>query len=207
MWKSALSALMDVIAPARCPGCEDERPSGKRGFCEVCAPLLEPCAFGMGAYEYGGPMAEAISALKYKRRTEFALPLGDLLAHAAMRHIGRVDVVVAVPLHASRRRNRGFNQSELLARRAALSLGLHCDSRLLQRVRPTPAQVGLSNDDRKLNVVGAFEPRRQARVYRRVLLIDDVVTTGATLEACADALYVLGVEEVRMIALASSPLR
>ena len=201
--KTALHALLDLMAPHRCPGCDVE--VQQEGFCEVCTPLLEPYLRGPAAFEYGGPMAEAINQLKYHGRTDYARPLGRLLAQAALRHIGRVDVVVPVPLHPKRRRQRGFNQVELLAASVAGALGVSVDRRLVCRVRPTPPQVGLSMRDRQLSVVGAFAVVPKRPVPARVLLIDDVTTTGATLGACADAIADAGAQIVRTLALASTP--
>jgi predicted amidophosphoribosyltransferase len=100
-----------------------------------------------------------------------------------------VDLVIPVPLHAARLCQRGYNQSDLLARRCAAVLGLRCDTQVLRRHRATPPQVGLSAPDRRANVQGAFEltsPSRAARLAgRRILLVPAVTTTGSTLDAAA----------------------
>ncbi|MBA4356017.1 MAG: ComF family protein, partial [Novosphingobium sp.] len=101
------------------------------------------------------------------------------------------DAVVPVPLHASRLRSRRFNQAELIARRVARKLQLPCTPAALARIRETPSQVGLSANQRQLNVRGAFAvPEAQVAAVRgkTILLIDDLMTTGATLAACARAL-------------------
>jgi len=108
-----------------------------------------------------------------------------------------------VPLHPRRRRERGFNQAELLARALAARLTRECEPAALVRRRETRPQAGLTAAARRRNVAGAFAVRRQARVAGRlVVLVDDVVTTGATVAACAHALRAAGAREVRLVSAA-----
>jgi ComF family protein len=113
-----------------------------------------------------------------------------------------VDVVVPVPLHRRRERDRGFNQSALLARAVATACALPTNEASLMRTRETVPQVGLDIYARRVNVRGAFRAGREGVVGRRVLLIDDVCTTGATMEACAEALAAVGARAVWGFALA-----
>jgi len=175
-------------------------------FCGACALLLEPVPefqrppYASGAaYFYGGPLADAVQRLKYGGRCELAPALGRLLADAALPHAGRIDRVIPLPLHPGRLRERGFNQSALLAAPVARALGLPLDTRCLCRIRPTRDQASLARAARAANVRGAFAA---LRVRDRVLLIDDVQTTGATLASAADALLQAGCSEVRTLALA-----
>jgi ComF family protein len=203
-----LSALTRLLAPSLCPGCDLPRVVGDGSFCLACAPLLErppvsqrPPGLAAAAYLYAGPMADAICRLKYGGRTELAPILGRLLADAALPHAGCIDRVVPLPLHSVRLRERGFNQSALLAGPVARALGVRLDVRSLVRVRPTCDQASLPRAHRADNVRGAF-----AVVGRhgegRVLLIDDVRTTGATLAAAAQTLLEGGFAEVSTLALA-----
>lgn len=193
--------LLDLLAPRACPACDALTTLGESGFCAACEPLLEPRSGGVAAYVFGGPLADAIRRLKYEHRSDLAAPLGALLARAASPHVGRADVVVPVPLHPRRLRARGFNQSALIAAPVARVLGVPLDVRWLERVRDTPPQAGLEAPGRDDNVRGAFAARRP-RPGARVLLVDDVRTTGATLSAAAGALRASGAREVRRLALA-----
>lgn len=173
------------------------------GFCEVCFPLLEPIERGVAAFEYGGPMADAIRRLKYDNRPDLAAPLGRMLAEAGAHLSGCVDAVVPVPLHARRRRERGFDQAALLAKPVARLLDVRLRVRALVRLRHTPPQAERTLADRLSNMRGAFTARRSL-AEQRILLIDDVQTTGATLAAASHALKDAGVAEVHTLALAAS---
>ena len=205
---SVVAGLLELLAPGRCPGCDG--PSAGGAFCGACAPLIEPAERAdpgtpaAAAFVYAGPLADAIVRLKYAGRTEHVPVLGALLASAALGHAGRVDRVLPVPLHPSRLRARGFNQSALLAAEVARVLGVPLDVRSLVRVRATPEQAGLARQARSHNLDGAFAVRGPARADR-VLVIDDVRTTGATLAAAAAALTASGCSAVHTFALARAP--
>jgi ComF family protein len=136
--------------------------------------------------------------LKYEGLTSLAEPMARLM-HAAAPGID-ADVVVGVPLHRGRERSRGFNQSHELARHLAALSGVPCDARALRRVRDTePLAKTMHREERRAIVDGAFVGRSERAEGRRVLLVDDVVTTGATLDACARALLDAGADEVRCV--------
>lgn len=151
---------------------------------------------------FEGVLREALHQLKYRGRTVLAEPLGDLMAAYWIQHPLSADVVVPVPLHAARLRERGYNQAALLARALARRVGLPLDERTLIRQRATASQVDLDVSRRKENVRGAFCCSDRTLAGRRVLLVDDVCTTGATLEACAVALYEGGARSVQALTLA-----
>ena len=203
-----IEGFLGLLAPAYCPGCDLPLQRGESEFCDACAPLLEktpqalqPPAASASIFVYGGPLADAIRRLKYANRTEVGPVLGRTLAPAALPYSGRVDAVVPIPLHPRALRRRGFNQCLYLARPVARILAVRLDSGTLWRRRDTSDQAGLSRADRIANVKDAFQAGTQA-IPRRVLLVDDVRTTGATLASAADALLQAGISRVFTLALA-----
>jgi ComF family protein len=202
---SVWRGLLDLVAPRRCAACDEPLDPEARAFCEACVILLDPgerVGAGMSGYVYGGPMAEAVRRLKYGRRTELAPVLGALLAARAIELSGEVDAVVPVPLHRARLRRRGFNQAALLARPVAKTLAVPLVTSALVRLRDTPPQAGLDAAGRLRNVRGAFVAI--SAPAGRVLLVDDVRTTGATLAECAEALSIAGAERVLTLVLAGA---
>lgn len=166
------------------------------------------CARSFGAYT--DHMVRAIGLLKYEKLTRlgqwFAERLHQVIqADPALRP---VDVVVPVPLHPARLRERGYNQAELIAKPLARKLHLPLGPYLLVRTKPRPSRLLLSRRERWLTVRGAYEIRKGARVDNlRVLLIDDVFTTGATLDACARALKKAGAKSVIGLTVARAILQ
>lgn len=153
---------------------------------------------------YTGPLRHAVLLLKYEDRRGLAVDLGSLMASTLeqRREEWQPDALVPVPIHPQRRRERGYNQAELLAAAVGERCGLPV--RLaLDRVRDTPPQVGLSREERRENVRSAFAPRADAAPGRRPVLIDDVQTTGATLEEAARALRAAGASAVFALTLCS----
>lgn len=151
---------------------------------------------------FRGPIRLAVHYLKYRHAWQLADPLGEWMAWYWKEHPLPADVVVPVPLHPSRLRQRGYNQAALLAWALSRRIGLPLDADALCRVRATASQMRLKAADRRHNVEGAFHCPTDRMKGRRVLLVDDVCTTGATLEACADALREGGAREVRALTLA-----
>jgi ComF family protein len=137
---------------------------------------------------FEGTLREAIHRFKYRYTRELAGPLGEMLVAFWLRAPLSVDVLVPVPLHRRRQKERGYNQAELLARELGNALGIRVACDILCRTRYTLAQARLDVHRRRANVAGAFLCRDSRLQGKRVLLIDDVCTTGATLEACSIAL-------------------
>lgn len=162
------------------------------------------CARAAGVYD--GPLRDAIHALKFGGCRAMAGPLGRLMAEVAATDPRlRADIVAPVPLHPKRLRARGFNQAELLAAEVAGYLNIPIRADALGRVRVTASQTALSRDERRANVRAAFEAVHLLQVGR-VLLVDDVMSTGATAMECARALRHSGVPEVVMVSAALTVL-
>jgi ComF family protein len=146
---------------------------------------------------YRGALVRAVVLLKFERIEPLAAYFGERVASIARRDALAGDIVVPVPLHRARERERGFNQAELIAREVAKRLGLPFKPILLMRTKARPDKHILSNEERWRIVRGAFATRPGSQVdNKRVLLIDDVMTTGATLDACSKALLEAGAKSV-----------
>jgi ComF family protein len=204
-----LAVLASVVSPPRCAACST-RVGLRRVFCPPCAGSVveaRPSLSGdVAPFVYGGALARAIVKLKYDSRPDLARPLGELLRRGVAQ-LGSFapDLVVPVPLHVTRLVERGFNQAALLAVPIARDLDAPLVARALVRTRDTPQQAILDRRRRLLNVRKAFAARDpRALRGKRVLLVDDVRTTGATLHACEEALLAAGAREVRSLVLASA---
>lgn len=202
--RDLIGGLVTLLAPRRCTGC-DQILEVSGVFCDGCVTLIEHTSNPSAVFEYGGPVADAIQRFKYDARSELGAKLGSLMAASAHAWAGKVDAVVPVPLHWRRRRARGYDQAALLARPVGDALAVPVLLRGLRRVRNTPSQVDLPHRERQQNIAGAFAPWRLGGL-QRVLLIDDVKTTGATLRAASEALRAGGVCEVHSFVLAARVL-
>ena len=152
-------------------------------------------------YLMQGPIREGIHSLKYRGVRAAAPELGRLLAQYLAGHAVPGDIIVPVPLHPRRLRERGYNQSALLAREMAELSGLAVQEELLVKTRNSPPQVGGTRDRRRENVEGSFQCNSEVG-GRAVILVDDVATTGSTLSACASALKAAGATSVWGLVLA-----
>lgn len=197
-----------------CDGCEPRLPRLSPPYCRTCAepdaaPTCSWCRADPPAYErirapyrYTGPVRDMVHDLKYANIRALTPTLGGLLADYLGSLRFEADVISPVPLHPKRERSRGYNQSHLLAREVSRRVQIPmADDRLL-RSMDTPPQVAMSGrEERRQNIEGAFECTGDATGLR-VLLIDDVVTTGSTMSACASALKDAGAKSVFGLALA-----
>jgi len=172
------------------------------GQCRRRAPGFD---YARAAARYDGVVREAVHAFKFGGRRALAVPLGDLLVEAAPGGLpaGIPDLLVPVPLHPRRERERGFNQAALLARRLGRLWGCPVREDVLARAVPTPSQTEFDAVARRANVRSAFRLRRPAPIAgRHVVLVDDVLTTGATLSECARSLREAGAALVGALTVA-----
>ena len=218
VWTTLLSSaqvasnwLLDLVFPPTCGGCgrADTR------FCADCrmeltaTPLqvtskrLADDSGVIATGKHGGMLRKAVQALKYDGVLELDETLAERQRQALLGAEWQIDTIVPVPLHANRLEKRGYNQSELLSRILARDLHVACQPQLLQRLRDTKQQSRLQHGERKQNVEGAFAAVGDLRGLR-ILLVDDVVTTGWTMSQCALALRANGAAAVYGIAVTGS---
>lgn len=173
------------------------------GICDDCLTLLPPWSRGRAAMMYDGNGRRLVLALKHGDRLDLAIPAGKWLHRAAAPILQPGMIVAPVPLHWTRLIKRKYNQSALLGRALAKVAGLEHLPDLLHRTRNTRSQEGRGREGRFDNMAGALAVRRPARVKGRpVLLIDDVMTSGATLGAAAEACFDAGAADVAVLVLA-----
>ncbi len=175
------------------------------GICGACRRRQPPFAYARAAARYGEVVRETLHAFKFGGRRALAAPLAELLAELGPDSLpgGAPDLIVPVPLHPRRERERGFNQALLLARRVGRAWSRPVRSDVLRRTAPTPPQTELGVDARRANVRGAFAVRRPELVAdRHILIVDDVFTTGATVGECARCLRRAGAATVGVLTLA-----
>ena len=229
MARRCAGALLDLVLPADCLLCGRPLPWRQRGG--VCLPCWAavPWTPGLGlrpagalravlwAAEYDGPVRRLIHGLKFDSMDYLGRPLGEAAAArlAPLLDLARADLVLPVPLHWWRRFRRGYNQARLLAAPIARGAGLPLATAILSRRRAGRRQLGLTRPERLRALRGCFAARRSrlaglirpALQGKDVLLVDDVMTTGATLEACAKALLRGGAASVTGCVLARTPRR
>ncbi len=219
------TALLDLLFPPRCPGCgrvgdlfcqncrtqvewippavcdRCGRPTAHAGLCDDCRGRSSSLDGIVAAVVFAGPLREAIHSLKYGNNRALAGALADYMTTAWRRHNHTVDCIVPVPLHVSRQAERGYNQAALLAQAIGPALGLPVNEKLVARHKATRQQALLSTAERRANVKDAFSCQGTATGLR-IVLVDDVCTTGSTLESCATALRAAGAANIWALTLA-----
>lgn len=230
-WRGLLDGLWGAWLPDACAGCDEVLAEGAHAFCPACEALVlelpalgcvrcgepgrftrsrcprcraRPPAFEVAwaPFEHEGAVARAVHRFKYSDRSDLARPLAQAAARRWPPWLATEGLVlVPVPLHPARFRQRRYDQAALLAVELGRALGLPVALDWLQRVRDTPRQVGLDELQREDNLAGAFAAAAGAR-GQRVLLVDDVLTTGATAQEAAATLREAGAARVAVVTVA-----
>lgn len=204
------TACREKIIPIQSPLCPVcgipfHTEQGMDHTCGECATTHRPFTAARSAVVFGGPVQELIHRLKYGKKTHLSRPLALLTARRVVPFIAEsgAELVVPVPLHRKRLRQRGFNQSVLLAGVLAKSWHLPLSRNNLRRIRWTEPQIHLPVADRIRNVRGAFAVKDPTQIEgKRLVLVDDVYTTGSTVTECAKVLRNAGAEEVYVVTVA-----
>lgn len=210
-------SLLDMVFRPSCPLCDR---TAQHRVCLSCARQIQHCQhpdpnrYWQGSLplfvwgHYGGVLKQAIATLKYDNHPELAEPLGQW-AGQTWRQAGRTTshlVVLPIPMYREKQKQRGFNQAELLAQSFCQITRLPLKANGLVRIRATEAQFGLSVKERQKNLAGAIQVAPPARTQlkgKRILLFDDIYTTGATARAAATALQQAGLQVVGIVAIAA----
>lgn len=203
------------ILPAVCKECAEKITPVKEPYCMRCGKQLEyeeqeycgDCLTkksrlfferGVAAFSYSDAMKRSMYAFKYRNRREYASYYADTVVnrYADVIRSWNAQALIPVPLHPSKMRSRGYNQAELFARELGRRLTLPVDAACLLRVRRTRPQKLLSEADRRKNTENAFQISKKGIKYKKVILVDDIYTTGATINECAGELLSAGAVQV-----------
>lgn len=194
---------LSFVRGARCLQCGKSLFDPAEAFCGDCRRLPKSFEYGFALLNYNDAASEAMSAIKYRNKREYIDIFADLIVLGYREEIERMrpDALIPVPLHRSRRRRRGFNQSELLAAGIGGALGIPVEKAFLKREKKTRAQKELDPSARLKNLSEAFTCERLPTDRKNLIIIDDIYTTGSTIEACTLALKAAGAKKVYYIAV------
>ncbi|MHC1773341.1 MAG: ComF family protein [Flexilinea sp.] len=200
-----------------CPKCLSEAVPINDSFCNICGKpvnILNGCSFcqnykfhftsARAAFVYEGAIRTAIKKLKYAQDLGLSELFSNFLFSIYLKEKWDVNLVTAVPLYKNRFSSRGFNQSEWIARPLSKAIGIPFSSGALQKTIHTNPQVGLNQNERRINLQKAFQAEPAIVVKKKILLIDDVMTTGSTFDECANTLLKAGASEVYCLSVAST---
>ena len=204
LWCSNCLQAMQFIEPPFCEHCGMH--VSKPGSCARCIELPYHLKAVRSLVVFEGPIRKAIHRIKYHQNQKLASIFAEMLANFFQYQLNwSIDMVIPVPLSGLRKKLRGYNQAALLAKPLARKLELHYSNQTLKRVRETRSQVGLSLVERRINVADVFRASPLV-LNKNILIIDDVATSGSTLESCAKALREAGAKNIFGLTLARAVL-
>ena len=189
---------LPYVREPSCRKCGKPLLSDEKEYCQDCARKRHVFLQGKAPFVYDQVMRESITRYKYGGRREYAAFYAEEILRKCAREavFWKGDVLVPVPLHWSRKRKRGYNQAALLARELSKRCGIPADETLLRRVRRTRAQKDLNDQERLANLKGAFSVPKGSISYRNIILVDDIYTTGSTIDEAARVLKENGAQTV-----------
>ena len=178
------------IKEPKCKKCGKEIEKEEREYCTDCQRFTHSFDKGASVFAYDPVMRRSISMFKYHNRREYAQFYAEEMHKNCERFIKQCDpqVILPVPVHRRKKRQRGFNQAELVAKELGKRTGVPVDAKYLMRAEKTTPQKELTRQQRKVNLRKAFAVRESGKYYERVLLVDDIYTTGATIDAISEIL-------------------
>ncbi len=229
MFKQFLSGFLDFVLPNGCLVCEKILGTGDRFLCAGCLEKLEPYnethpwreekisggiisdSFSAFWFREGTPIQTVFHALKYGKIKSAGILLGEEAGKKlSVEQIREFDIIIPVPLHKAKRRERTYNQSEFIAKGLGNVLNLPIELHAVHRTRFTPTQTKLNKAERKQNVLGAFEVSEKEKNIisgKNIILCDDVITTGATILECASAIKAAGAGKIFLCSAAYAELK
>lgn len=194
---------LNYIKNPRCLKCGKQIDSEEESFCCDCTKRRHAFVQGIGVWGYTKEISRSIYAFKYHNQRDFARIYAEELYRCCGNIINEwhAQVLIPVPLHKDRMRKRGYNQAQLIAKELGRLINLPTDETLLVRNRKTQPQKELNDKERVKNLENAFKIQRNVVEYKKAILVDDIYTTGTTVDACAKVLIAHGVESVYFVTL------
>ena len=195
---------LEYIGEPRCMKCgKPLKKTDTQQFCYDCTVKRHFYERGVAVFAYTDGIKQSIYQFKYHDKREYAAFYGRQAAQQCGALIGKwdIDLVLPVPMYAAKQRKRGYNQAELIARELSKNLNLICASEILVRTRKTTPMKELNDEERRKNVERAFLVKENVVKYKKILLVDDIYTSGATMEACTRILLEAGISEVYILSI------
>ncbi len=194
--------LKYVVEP-RCKKCGKQLTKEEQEYCYDCANHRHLYREGIAAFVYDEMVSKSIYRFKYYNRRTYAGMYARAIGERYGGHIARwqPDVFIPVPIHRDKLQKRGYNQAELIATELGRYLGIPVDGKYLRRIKRTRAQKELNRSERKKNLENAFKISSNVVEYKKIVLVDDIYTTGSTLDECAKVLMAAGAQDVYFVSL------
>lgn len=200
------SKKLPYIEEPACKKCGKQLENERQEYCGDCTGKVHRYCQGKAVFSYRAGMKLSMYRFKYSNKREYA----DFFAEEAVKKYGRwlkkreIEVIVPVPMYPAKKRSRGYNQAEVFGEALGRKTGIAVDKYLVKRVKNTIPQKALNDRQRKDNLKGAFQVRANIVKYTKIVLVDDIYTTGATVDAIAEALEKAGVKEVYFLCICAA---
>lgn len=200
---SKCEGKLQFLKEPKCKKCGKPIDAEEKEYCMDCEKSNHLYETGIGAYVYSNEVKQSIYKFKYYNRRDFSEFYGRSIATHFQKEIEywNADVIIPIPIHRKKLVSRGYNQAELFARELSKWLQIPTDSHLLVRVLNTKPQKELGNNDRSKNLKNAFKLTENVVKYNKVILVDDIYTTGSTIDACSEVLLLGGAKKIYFISL------